>query len=153
MPTGEDSRYNNDSILLWNDKEQKVMSTIKFQDRVKQVTFVNGWFVAALSSFLSCTDQAGQSVFKSDTCDNPSGAHAVSSGEEFCIVTPHVKVGHVALAWFGTEKKVLQCENTIKANDSGVSFIAINSTGTIVAIASSRVSQPPSLYLAPFRVL
>lgn len=37
VPTGENSNYSNHSILLWDNKNEKVIQNINFNDRVRHM--------------------------------------------------------------------------------------------------------------------
>jgi hypothetical protein len=92
--------------------------------------------------------------------------HAVSYGDEFCIAVPAQEEGHVLTAWFRNRLDSSQSSSTdgseveyqlqfigksnIKVNESGVACLALNTTGTILAAASTKVSL--SLPFIDFRV-
>jgi hypothetical protein len=84
---------------------------------------------------------SGVEMYKTDTYTNQNGAYAISYGEkEVCLVTPYTKVGHVKVTWLSSEKGkkefALRSENTFEANLSGITCLALNHEGTILAVAS-----------------
>ena len=65
---------------------------------------VHDMIITALTNLLIVTKLTAETLIKIDTCDNPNGACAFSTGEkELCIATPHVKIGHIQITWFASE--------------------------------------------------
>ena len=100
IPTGEDSRYPANSVLLWDDKRLKHVGVIKFGEDALSVTFASDMFMVSQSSVLTCLTMKDVAVFsKIETCHNPRGLQAVSYGNDFCIATPHKEPGKLQLTW------------------------------------------------------
>ena len=160
VPTGDDPMYTSDSVILWDDKRLKSSGTIKFTNSVEKISFTRDMYVVAQPEFITCISLKNIVVSKIETGHNPKGVHAVSYENRFCIAAPHIDKGKVLLTWFdspdGSENSNSNASNEIKssneghsyrklnttvitANDSGIACLALNSTGTILAVASEKV--------------
>jgi hypothetical protein len=104
VPTGgSSSQYTSDCVLFWDDKVLKNMLTLAFTDTVHSMSFTNNVTVVPQPKLTACISLKSQVVHKIETGRNPKGLHAVSYGEEFCVVVPDLEEGHVLVTWLQHE--------------------------------------------------
>jgi len=100
IPSGEDTRYQQNSVLLWDDKRLKHVGVIKFGDNALACSFATDLFMVAQNDSVTVLTMKDVQVHsKIETCDNPRGLQAVSFGNNFCIATPHKEIGKLLVTW------------------------------------------------------
>lgn len=114
-------------------------------------------YIVPQADFTGFITTKNQVVHKIETSQNFKGLHAASLGDEFSVAVPAQDEGYVSITWFrhqltsslkssGSENSdvVPICvigKSKIKVNESGVAVLALNSTGTVLAVASTKVSK------------
>lgn len=95
VATGDNPEYPSDQVLIWDEKQLKVLLTMDMNEPVLSLSFSNEMFMVGMQYSVTCCALFSGSLTTIATGVNPRGVHAVSSGTqaEFCLATPAKTAG------------------------------------------------------------
>lgn len=134
---GKNPKFPSNKVMIWDDIKSKCVIELEFRTEVKAVKLRRDRIVVVLENkvFVYTFTQSPQRLHVFETCENPKGLCALSSGENTAIlVIPSQKPGGILIINLGNPKDT---KETV-AHESALSCIAINAEGTLVATTSQK---------------
>jgi len=132
---GKNPKYSPNKVILWDDYNAKVISELRFTSNVKNVKLKKEKIIVVCESKIYIFSFTNfQNIDTLDTFDNPKGIIAVSSDKNSTVIAyPDKTKGYVRVKPYEKSFNTL-----IAAHESHISFLALNSDGTLLATASDK---------------
>jgi WD40 repeat protein len=138
---GEVPKFNLSKLIIWDDKQNKVISEIKFFSNIKNVKLKKNKIFCILENNIY--------VFDLDTLDNteiiptrlnPKGLFGINNNEDKTVIAYMPKLndknfgkGSIIIKNYCNKK-----EKEINAQDDSISFISLNNDGTLLATSNEK---------------
>jgi len=132
---GKSPKYNPNKIVLWDDSQTKVITEIRLNNDVVNINLKKEKvFVVCENKIHVLKFVSLQNLFTLETCSNGKGIIAVSADAKIDIIAyPDREKGSVKIVNTDSNSQV-----TIKAHNSNIAFLSLNSDGTLLATASEK---------------
>jgi WD40 repeat protein len=138
---GEVPKFNLSKLIIWDDKQNKVISEIKFFSNIKNVKLKKNKIFCILENNIY--------VFDLDTLENteiiptrlnPKGLFGINNNEDKTVIAYMPKLndknfgkGSIIIKNYCNKK-----EKEINAQDDSISFISLNNDGTLLATSNEK---------------
>jgi hypothetical protein len=101
VPTGQNSEYPKEQVIVWDDKLQLLVFKVDFHEEIRALNYSNNLYFVVKTEAVMCMKLNNKPLKEIETCSNKRGLNAVAhecdngkSGEtRFCIATPSTTSG------------------------------------------------------------
>lgn len=143
---GKSPRFQPNKVVLWDDRQARVIAELSFKTPVKSVRLRRDLVVVALERKVYVYGLRSLSLFDSiETIENPKGLCCLSVGvERAVLVCPGMQKGRALVIFypraFGDSSAPPERQRTtiISAHESVIASMATDSNGSLLATASDR---------------
>lgn len=142
---GENPRFQPQNVVIWDDRNTRIMAELRFKSAVRSVQFRRDLVVVATSNKVWVYSFKTLSLLHSiETSDNPKGLCCLSTGERVLLLCPGMQKGSVLATFyptgFGDPAASVEKEGSqiISAHDSPVAAMALDSNCSMIATASEK---------------
>jgi len=134
---GKSPKYANNKVIIWDDHQSKVVSELRFTTPVLNVKLKKDKLVVVCDHKIYIFNLLNfQNIDSIDTTENNKGLVSISSDPNssvFVLAHPDNTQGNVRVKFFDNESST-----HIKAHESSIAAITLNSDGTLLATASDK---------------
>ena len=138
---GEVPKYNPSKLIIWDDKQNKVISEIKFFSNLKNVKLKKNKIFCILENNIY--------VFELDTLDNteiiptrlnPKGLFGINNNENKTVIAymPILNDKNNGKGSIIIKNYYKKKDKEINAQDDSISFISLNNDGTLLATSNEK---------------
>mmetsp|Transcript_27945 Transcript_27945/g.64491 ORF Transcript_27945/g.64491 Transcript_27945/m.64491 type:complete len:412 (-) Transcript_27945:15-1250(-) len=143
---GSGSRFQPHKVVLWDDRQERVIAELSFKTAVQSVRLRKDLVVVAIEKKVYVYGFRSLSLFDSvETISNPKGLCCLSVGpDQVVLVCPGIQKGHALVVFypraFGDLHAPVARERTtiIQAHESSLGAMATDANGTMLATASEK---------------
>lgn len=122
-------------VMLWDDHQSTCIGELTFKSEVKAVKLRRDKIVVVLDTYIYVYNFDKLDLeFKHETCLNPKGLVALSTGRDCVVAYPSSQRGHVKVEWVVAHKRTIN----INAHESTLGCLSLNAEGTRLATASEK---------------
>ena len=132
---GKNPKYNPNKVILWDEYQTKVLYEFKFTSNIKNIKLKKDkiFIVCEQKIYVYSLDKDYKIIEIIETCDNVKGVIGINSEALNTIIAyPVNPIGFVMIKNYEKSKSL-----TIKPYDNNISYISINSNGTLISISSN----------------
>ncbi|KAL9655043.1 hypothetical protein ABK040_008826 [Willaertia magna] len=138
--------FSMNKVVIYNYKEKKVLNEILCPRNVISVHFKHKFLVIVSEDMVFIYNYKFKEIFNFKTCLNPQGICSLVYNDklkECILVFPTELIGHVKVIRLSTKKSkqnnnVILDEYELRAHDSSIQCISLNSNGSLLATASEK---------------
>ena len=139
---GKNPRYQPQTVVIWDDRNTRILAELRFMTRVLSVQFRRDLVVVVTNNKLWVYSfRTLQFLHSIETCDNPKGLCCLSSGQQALLLCPDMQKGNVLVIFFPDgfgDATVEKKSKTISAHSSPVAAMALDFSCSMMATASER---------------
>ena len=154
---GETPRFGKNTLVIWDDHENKVISELKFTSSIKSCKYKKDYlFVICQKKIYVFNFNTYTNICSIETGDNTKELVAINTSDEKTVVVyPSKKAkNQISIKYLDNNKD--NKENTFEAQEDSVSKISINNQGTLIATANEhgtviRIHNTEGVFLQEFK--
>jgi len=142
---GKNPRFQPQNVVLWDDRNTRVMAELRFKTVVRSVQLRRDLVVVATSNKVWVYSFKTLSLLHSiETSDNPKGLCCLSSGDRVVLLCPGMQKGSVLATFyptgFGDPAASVEKERhqIISAHESPVAAMALDASCSMIATGSEK---------------
>ena len=132
---GKNPKYTPNKVILWDDYQTKVLNEFKLTSSVKNLKLKKDKIIIVCEQriYVYSTDKY-KLIESIETYKNEFGAMGINTDPNFTVIGfPISSLGFIRVKFYEKSQEV-----EINAHDSMITYICINSDGTLVATASNK---------------
>jgi WD40 repeat protein len=134
---GSNTRFQENKVVIWDDHQSRCIGELSFKSPVRSVKLRRDRIVVVLSEKVFIYNFADLKLIEHyETSPNPNGICALCPHNSSNVLAcPGIQQGYIRIELFDRKKNQ---SHMIAAHSGNISFIALNSDGTIVASSSEK---------------